>query len=146
VIFRPELRTLSEQALQREGFRAMLNAVFVEGGWALYLDEVRYLSDTLRLRAELETLWLQGRSLGVTMIASTQEPVSIPRVAFSQIEHLFLWRLTDRERVIRAGELAGALTDEVRAIVPVLSQHEALYVAPSNDLLLRTRYPRALAA
>ena len=145
VIVRPELDSLADRRGQQEVFRRMLDQVFREGNWTLYLDEVRYLSDTLRLQGDLETLWLQGRTLGVTMVASTQEPVSVPRVAFSQIEHLFVFRLTDRERITRAAELAGSMTDEVREIIPRLSQHEALYVAPQADLLLRTRYPRALS-
>jgi hypothetical protein len=145
VIFKPPQSSVSDTQRERELFRLALDVIYHEGGWAVYLDEVRYLAEDLRLGRELTKLWVQGAGMDITMIASTQEPVAIPRVAFSQIEHLFIWRLTDADRVKRAAELAGSHTEQVRAIVPTLARHEALYVAPQADLLLRTRYPHALS-
>jgi energy-coupling factor transporter ATP-binding protein EcfA2 len=144
VIFRPNVLGPSEDDRKRqtEQFRAVILAMFAQGGWAIYLDEVRYLSDLLKLKVELETLWLQGSSLGLTIIAATQEPVSIPRVAFGQIEHLFYWKQTARERVIQMGELAGTESDIVRGVVPKLPQHEALYIGVAEDVLIRTIYSR----
>jgi energy-coupling factor transporter ATP-binding protein EcfA2 len=144
VIFRPSVLgpSADDRARQTEQFRAVLLAIFAQGGWAVYLDEVRYLSDLLKLRVELETLWLQGSSLGLTIIAGTQEPVAIPRVAFGQIEHLFYWKQTDRERVYRMGELAGTESDLVRATVPQLPKHEALYVRVADDILARTMWSK----
>jgi energy-coupling factor transporter ATP-binding protein EcfA2 len=144
VIFRPQVLGPSgdDRKRQTEQFRALLMVIWAQGGWTVYLDEIRYLSDLLKLRAELETLYLQGSSLGLTLIAATQEPVAIPRVAFGQIEHEFFWRQTDRERVYRMGELAGTESEAVRAIVPRLRQHEALYIRVAEDILATTKYDK----
>lgn len=142
IIFKPKISDLSKdsRAAQAEGFRNVLTYAFAEGNWTIYMDEIRYLSDNLKLETELETLWLQGRSLGITMIAATQNPVSIPLVAFDQASHLFLWRQTDKYRVDRMAEFAGSEARTVRALVPVLPRHEALYVRTIDDLLVRTIY------
>jgi hypothetical protein len=145
VIFKPSLAAPTREAIsqQREAFRAELAVIFSEGNWCVYADEIRYLSDNLGLNTELETLWLQGRSLKVTMIAATQNPVGIPREAFDQANHLFIWRQTEKQRVDRIAEMIGSETDLIRSLVPSLPPYEALYVRASDDAMVRTRFPRA---
>lgn len=140
VIFKPPLRSPDAAGLaaQREAFSEALLTIFESGNWTVYMDEVRYLSETLNLKATLELLWLQGRALGVTMVAGTQRPVSIPVVAFDA-PHLFLWRVTDQRDVLTASEFAGVLTPSVRYLVPRLPKHEVLYVDLIHDRLIRTR-------
>lgn len=144
VIFRPKILGPGEEDKKRqaEQFRALLFVLWAQGGWTVYLDEVRYLTELLKLKAELDTLYLQGSSLGLTLIAATQEPVAIPRVAFGQIEHLFYWRQTDRDRVYRMAELAGTESEIVRAVVPKLPLHEALYIRVAEDELARTMWSK----
>lgn len=142
VIFRPKILGPSgdDRKRQAEQFRALLFVLWAQGGWTIYLDEIRYLTELLKLKEELDTLYLQGSSLGLTLIAATQEPVAIPRVAFGQIEHLFYWKQTDRDRVQRMGELAGTESQIVRAVVPQLPKHEALYIRVQDDVLAKTKY------
>lgn len=143
-IFKPSLPSPTREAIvnQREAFRAVLAVIYNEGKWAVYADEIRYLADNLGLSTELETLWLQGRSLKVTMIAATQNPVGIPREAFDQANHLFIWRQTEKQRVDRISEMVGTESDLIRELVPSLPEHEALYVRVTDDTLVRTIYPR----
>jgi hypothetical protein len=143
-LFKPALASPTREAIasQREAFRAVLAVIFNEGNWVVYADEIRYLADNLGLTTELETLWLQGRSLKVTMIAATQNPVGIPREAFDQANHLFIWRQTEKQRVDRISEMVGTESDLIRALVPSLPSHEALYVRTTDDAMVRTRYPR----
>lgn len=145
VIFKPALASPTKEAIanQREAFRSVLAVIFNEGNWVVYADEIRYLADNLGLSTELETLWLQGRSLKVTMIAATQNPVGIPREAFDQANHLFIWRQTEKQRVDRISEMVGSESDLIRALVPSLPPHEALYIRASDDAMVRTRFPRA---
>lgn len=141
VIFRPKLdaptRTARDE--QAEAFREALIDVFNTGGWAIYADEVRYLTQYLGLATEMELLWLQGRSLGVSLIVSTQRPVSIPLLAFDQADHLFLFRNTDRQNVQRMSEFTGADVDLARYVIPRLPLHEALYVDTRSGRMVRTR-------
>lgn len=140
VIFRPKLEapTADAQNEQRELFAEVLTEIFNDGNWAVYGDEIRYLSDNLKLRQPLELLWLQGRSLGITMIVSTQRPVSIPVVAFESAEHLFLFRTTDQANIDRAAEFESANKPLLRYLLPVLERYEVLYINARTGNMLRT--------
>lgn len=141
VIFRPPLSEPTTKGLekQREAFREALLGIFDTGGWCVYLDEVRYLSETLKLHTELDLLWLQGRSLGVSIVASTQRPVSVPLNMFEQSAHSFLFRITSRDDRARAAEFTGPNAGRVFETVSLLPPHEVLYIDSVHDTLVRTR-------
>jgi hypothetical protein len=140
-IFRPKLEapTAEAKATQQEAFRAVLVNIFNEGGWCVYGDEIRYLTQNLGLATELETLWLQGRSLGVSMVVSTQRPVSIPVIAFESATHLFLFRATDRANIQRASEFAAADADAIRYTLPRLPRYEVLHIDTRTGQMVRTK-------
>jgi hypothetical protein len=142
VVFRPTLDdpTARGMAKQAEAFSDALIGIFAAGGWTIYMDEVRYLSQNLSLRNELDALWLQGRSLDVTIVAATQRPVSVPLNAFEQATHFFLWRTTDRQDRLRASEYVGVNAPAAFETLPKLPQHETLYVDAVTDHARRTRY------
>lgn len=141
VIFRPPLSEPTTKGLdkQREAFREALLGIFDTGAWCVYLDEVRYLSETLKLQTELDLLWLQGRSLGVTIVASTQRPYSVPINMFEQSAHSFLFRITSRDDRARAAEFTGPNAGRVFETVAALPPHELLYIDSVHDVLTRTR-------
>lgn len=140
VIFRPPLRGTSAADLleQREAFREALTAVYNEGGWCVWANEVRYLSDNLKLRADLEVLWLQGATLGITMVSETQRPVSIPILAFDA-HHLFFWKNSDKKDIVTMTEYTGVNTDITQVTVPRLPRYEALYIDTVTDEIARTK-------
>ncbi len=110
-------------------FDAALRAIFTGGRYAVYADEVRYLSHTLGLKPLVELLWLQGRSLGITLVAATQRAAWVPLEFYSQARHLFLFRESspaNRRRLLE--HCGGANGTEVARIVAGLDRHEFLYV------------------
>lgn len=111
-------------------FRETLMKAFRQGNWTIAADEVRYLTDYLGLAPEMELLWLQGRSLGVSVVAGTQRPRHVPLEAYSQARHLFFWQSPDGQDVARVAETASLGRDLVMDIVPLLDaeRHEVLYV------------------
>lgn len=140
VIFRPPLRGPEEADLleQREAFREALTAIYNEGGWCVWCNEVRYLSDNLKLRAPLEVLWLQGATLGITMLAETQRPVSIPVLAFDA-NHLFFFKTADKRDILTMTEYTGVNQDSARFTIPRLPKHEVLYIDTVTDEMARTK-------
>lgn len=144
-IFRPLLdldahgNTRSALDSQSDQFRELLLYSFDVGGICLYCDEVRYLTDNLGLSTEMETLWLQGRSLEVTMMAATQRPVSVPILAFTEPRHLFLFKNGEYNNVKRMSEFAGVNSDVARVTIPRLPPHEALYLDLHTDFACRTK-------
>jgi hypothetical protein len=144
VIFKPPLDQANAAGLakQREAFQNALLAAFRYGGWTLYFDEVRYLSQTLKLGTELDLLWLQGRSLGIVIVAGTQRPISVPVNMFEQSPHLFTWRIGGLEDRRTMADYTGGYRDAVIQYAAMLPKFEALYVNAGDDVLLRTRPPR----
>jgi hypothetical protein len=144
VIFRPPLSAPTPQALnaQREAFQKALLSVFQTGGWTLYFDEVRYLTETLKLATELNLLWLQGRSEGVTIVASTQRPVSVPLNMFEQAHFFFLARISGAEDRKTAAAYTGPSAPVVYEAVATLPPHEFLFIDNEMDVLVRTKVER----
>lgn len=144
VIFRPPLDEPTVEALtrQRRAFREALLGIFNTGGWSIFCDELRYLTDTLKLNHEMDLLWLQGRSLWITIIGLTQRPVSVPLNAFEQATHFFLFRISGLNDRKRASEYTGTNAPVVFETVKALPHHEFLYVDKTHDELVRSRVER----
>lgn len=133
---RPDRASIKAQAVE---FAKALTEIWVAGEWCIFADEVRYLTDNLKLAEEFETLWLQGRSMGISIVAGTQRPVSIPREAFSQARHFFFFAEYERDNIIRMSEFVGRNQDVVRHIIPLLPEHEALYINNVSGRMYRTK-------
>lgn len=140
VIFKPPLKgTDAEDILeQREAFRDAITTVYIEGGWCVWCNEVRYVTETLKLKGQMEVLWMQGRTLGVTIVAETQRPVSIPILAFDA-QHLFYFKTATKRDIDVMTEYTGINTDVTRVTVPRLPKHEALYIDTVTDEIFRTK-------
>ena len=141
IIFRPRLSApdAAGRRKQSEAFRSMLNEVWQYGGWTVVADELFYVCQTLGLADVFETLWSTGRSLNVTIVGATQLPVKVPLMAFDQATHLFLFRNTDRRRINRMAEFAGADERLMRGLIPELPKHEFCYVDTRTGTILRSK-------
>jgi hypothetical protein len=127
-------------------FRQALNDVYDVGYWTVYADDIQYMADQLRLGAEFEELWMLGRSEGVTVVASSQEPVDIPLMAYGQATHLFLFRNNDLRRAQRMAELTGVNREATQTTILGLPEHEFLYVNKKTGRMLRSMVMRPAGA
>lgn len=122
-----------------EAFRRALNDIYDAGDWTVYADDVQYLSDQLKLRTELEELWMLGRSEGVTLVASSQEPVDIPVMAYGMATHLFLYSNPDLRRAQRMAELTGMNREIAVTTILSLAPHEFLYINRKTREMVRSK-------
>ena len=122
-------------------FRDALMYVFRTGAWCVVADEIRYLTDTLKLKEEMELLWLQGRSLHITVACATQRPRAIPLEAYDQATHLIFWRDNDKQNQMRLAEISGVDIDprELMQEVANLPRHELLYMNTRTGEGIRTK-------
>lgn len=127
VVYRPPSDKLDNDRKVRSEILRVLNILYRQGGWAIYCDEIRYLTKNLRLDKELATLWLQGRSLGISLVAATQRPYHIPLEAYSQATHLMMWRENDLRNIARLSDIGGVDTSLTRKVVRELQGHNFLY-------------------
>jgi len=139
VLFWPKIERTSDIATQADAIAKCLQSVYRTGGWCLYFDEVRYITDTLGLQRPLEVIWLQGRALKLSILAGTQRPAWIPREAYSEASHLFLWRSTNRYDLKRLEDASNVDTKELSPILRNLPKHDVLYINTRDGSMIRTR-------
>lgn len=138
----PNISTMDKQNAQRLLIRSALRDMYASGSWCVFADEVSYLARDLRLTRELKMLWLQGRSLGISMVAATQRPAWVPLEMYSQASHLFLWKDNDARNVRRLVEIGGTVDHrQLEAALASLDamQHEVLYVGTRTGELVITK-------
>lgn len=124
--------------LQRRVFLAAMNAIYRQGGWCTYFDEVVYLAETLRLEDELKFFLNQGRSSGISVVAATQRPAFIPLAFYDMATHLFLWKFNDHRNATRVGELTGLAHQVVKREVMSLPKYEFIYINKDTGLRVRS--------
>lgn len=123
-------------------FRQALNDIYDVGNWTVYADDIQYMADQLKLAAEFEELWILGRSEGVSVVASSQEPVDIPLQAYGMATHLFLFRNNDLRRAQRMAELTGVNREVVQTTILQLPSHEFLYINTRTSEMVRSKVIR----
>lgn len=137
VVFWPKVDKLSDMDDLRPQVHQCLSTVYYAGGWCIYIDEVRYVAGSLKLKSDLEHIWLQGRAMGLSLVAGTQRPAWVPLEMYSQATHLFLWQETDKRNLRRLGEIGGVDTDYLMHTVYHLQGHDVLYVnARTRDMFI----------
>lgn len=140
VILWPKVKDPSDFAEQESEFHSALANAYATGGWAINADELYYLVRlSPRIKADLETLWTQGRSLGISLIGGTQRPAFIPLFAYDQATHLFFWSDSDRRNLDRISGLGGMNETIIRDAVARLPRRMVLYVNTRTRTLARTR-------
>jgi hypothetical protein len=123
-------------------FRQALNDIYDVGYWTVYADDIQYMADQLRLAPEFEELWMLGRSEGVSVVASSQEPIDIPLMAYGMATHLFLFRNNDLRRAQRMAELTGVNREVAQHTILQLPEHEFLYINKNTGAMIRSRVIR----
>lgn len=143
VIFAPPLPSPTKEGRQAQAnaFRKVLIELFQleQGNWTVYADEVRFLTHDLGLTTEWDTLELQGRALGITLVTATQRPRGVPRNVFAQATWFGFWRMPNAEDRVAASELVGGQTYTAREAMAILPPHEMLLVNAVTDDSMRTK-------
>lgn len=131
-LFRPTYprgaRASEVKASHRAVYGQLLMRLREQTGWTIGADEVRYLTDFLQLAEEMELLWLQGRSEGTSVVASTQRPRHVPLEAYSQATHLIFWSSPDLGDVKRIAEMTPLPLNRIMAVLSTQAMHDLLYV------------------
>jgi hypothetical protein len=109
-------------------FRAGILDSYKKGKRILFADEAYGLCAELRLEKELITVWSRGRSMGTGLWAATQRPTHVPLWAYSQAEHLFLFRDPDKRARERYAEIGGVDPAVVLYATDQLAEYECLYI------------------
>jgi hypothetical protein len=119
---------LRDVSAQRQTFARAMNDTYLTGACAIVLDEAEYVTQTLGLDKFLRVLWAQGRSNKVAVLAMTQRPRFLPRIAWSSADHLLLGRTREREDIAALGGMGGLDSLTIRKAVAMIPPHWWVYV------------------
>ncbi len=128
LILKPALKDVDAHKSQASEFKGAINTIYQAGGWTVFVDEVYYFTHMLRIEKPLEMLWSQGRSIGITMVAGTQRPRSVPLMMFNQATHLFVFKFADAYEVERLAEIGSVPKRTLIEAVTQLTKHRFLYI------------------
>jgi hypothetical protein len=84
---------------------------------------------------------LQGRALGLSLVAATQRPKFVPLEVYDQSTHLFFWRDNDENNLRRLAEINANNSRLLKFIIPNLERYQVLYVNTRTGDMARTRAP-----
>jgi hypothetical protein len=127
---------------QKAVFSKALKQMFVAGRWSIAIDELAYFYSDLKIKAPIEGLLQQGRSLDLSLVTSTQRPFFVPLLAYSQATHLFLYRESDLRNIKRAMEFSGLNASVVRDVLPYLPQYTFLYLNTRTGEVAISKAPK----
>ena len=117
------------QFQQRAEIARALRRIWEEGGWTLYLDELFYLDDRLKLGSQIDSLLTGGRGKGITVVCGMQRPVRATRFAMTQSTHLISF--AQERRDVR--QYLSPISEAWGAAIEGLGPHEfAWYYLPTH--------------
>ena len=117
VVLWPKIDRMDQKIGQHIAFVEAIDAVYRAGGWAVYADELGYMTRDLGMGRHFDALWQQGRSLGITLIASMQRPRNVSLNAYTQATHIFFWRQNDEADLKRIAGIGWVNSRTIRDTV-----------------------------
>lgn len=130
--------SLSDRS-QTQRVYTIMNDVWRDHNWTLFLDDAGYMTGTLGLKRPLVVLLNQSRSLGVSIMTAATQATSIaaaiPSETLRQVRHIALWRFEDMRDIEACAHIIGmdkrALAESMRAL--------RVYPDSSTDFLVYRR-------
>jgi energy-coupling factor transporter ATP-binding protein EcfA2 len=140
----PDATSIDSEKHQSVVFSDMLARIYKEGNWTLAIDELWYFDQVLGLRKDIQVMLLQSRSLGISLVASTQRPAWVPRELYTSATHLFFWRTNDETDLKSLSGIGFRSARLISEIVANLDQYETLYINTRTGRMCRTKVPKGV--
>jgi DNA helicase HerA-like ATPase len=118
-----------------DAIEAWLLAAWRRRGIGLYVDEALRLPT--KKTGAFESILTQGRSLHIPVISLSQRPVDLTRYAFSEANHVVVFRLTDRRDRENVSKYVPIDTDyklqKYHSLWYQVDEHETIPLGPVGD-------------
>jgi len=133
--------------LQAEYIEFVLDWAEKSENWAILCDELMWVSRNLRLERQLEAVWFQGRTQGISLIGAAQRPTHVPRLAYSQATYFFIWQTADRQDLERLRDISAGFPRGMidKGVIQLdWNKHECLFVDTKKRQICKTIGPAKL--
>lgn len=137
----PNARALDAQAVQQKAFAEALGIIYRQGGWCVYMDELWFIGQVLNLTRTVKIYLQQARSMGISLVVSSQRPAWIPVEVFDQSTHLFFYRDNDERNLSRIAGIGYLNANTIRTVVASLPEYHVLYVNTRTGTMMITKMP-----
>ena len=108
IMYRPSLEEADDEEQQKEFFRW----IYWRKHCRVFVDECSALLGDSSPNRYLKGCLTRGRELGISVLAATQRPVSIPLITMSEASRLYVFRLNLEEDRRRIAKITGISDDE----------------------------------
>lgn len=152
VVFHAKSSGLSKaaRARQAEQVEQLLDGLWhPDANVVLAVDEIAYVEQELGLRTHMTTYMREGRTLGITVMASTQRPAGVSRAVHSETAWAVAFAPKDQDDAERMAQILGEkkhytevlmdLDREKREFVLVHNLTREAYISHIPDLRKRTK-------
>lgn len=126
---------------QRQVFQKAFDAIYPQGGWCIFIDELWFIIHHLKLELEIRTFLMQSRSNDISLVLCTQRPSRVPLEVYDQSEHLFFWQDNDETNLRRIAGISWANGKAVMQIVSRLDKYQFLYASTRTSKMYRVTPP-----
>lgn len=138
---RPQSLEWAEVRKQAAAVHKVLNDVFRNGGWAVLLDDVAYICNTLGLKKDVSLLLNQARSSHSSLVSCMTQPSSvtqaIPSEVWRQVRHLVAFRYRNKRDIGIIADITGYDDSEIRKWMIQLREYDFLHFAGDDVTLVR---------
>jgi hypothetical protein len=140
VLLWPKITSPDDITKQRAVFIKALHTIYATGGrWCIYVDEQRYMCETLKLAHTMKMLLMQGRALDLSLVSGCQRPAFVPTEIYDQATHLFFWRDNDENNLKRIGGIGWLDSKKIKQIVAELPKYHVLYLNSREGHMITTK-------
>lgn len=142
--FGPKISKQERIKLQAEYISFVLDWAEKSENWAIVCDELMWVCRNLRLEREVESVWFQGRTQGISLIGAAQRPTHVPRLAYSQATYFFIWQTGDKADLERLRDISAGFPRGMidKGVVHLdWDKHECLFVDTKKRQICRTIGP-----
>lgn len=137
----PDATDLYAARNQQRAFRDAFRQIYRDGGWTLYIDELWFICQHLKLEFEIKTFLLQSRSNNISVVNATQRPAWVPLEVYDQSRWLFFWRDNDERNLSRLSGIAWLSANVVKGLIARLKPHQVLVINTRTGEMVRTMAP-----
>lgn len=90
-------------------------------------DEIAYVEEELRLKTLINRYWREGRSIGISVVATTQRPRNVSRYMWSEPSWIVAFAPPDEDEARRVAEIIGGRR-KFTAPLAELGRHEFIII------------------
>lgn len=120
-------KSIKDTDAQAKSIYAALDAIYLDGGWCVYVDEAGYVVGTLGLGSALGVLLNQGRSSMISIVAVMTRPTSliakVPKEALNQPRHKIIFKYDNRDEMKACAQIADIDMHSMQEYMESLSYH-----------------------